>query len=210
MYLPKSFKVDDKATLHALMREHSFATLVTQREGAPFATHLPFLLKPEIGERGVLRGHMARANPQWQSMEGQSALVIFQGPHAYISPTWYGGSLNVPTWNYSAVHAYGTPRIFDQDQELRAFLEEIVQFYEAGQESPWSVDDAPEEFIGNLMKAIVGFEIEIMRLEGKWKLSQNKPVEEQEHVIARLRETGSPDNEAVAALMEAQVKSLRG
>jgi transcriptional regulator len=184
------------------MQENSFATLVTMRDGGPFASHLPLLLKPKIGEWGTLGGHMARANPQWQGMSEQSALVIFQGPHAYISPTWYGTKNNVPTWNYAAVHAYGVPRLYESGEELHALLQELTGVYESSQTAPWTPEDAPEDYIRNLMKAVVGFEIEITRLEGKFKLNQNKPEEERERVISALREMGDPQSVEVAALME--------
>jgi transcriptional regulator len=208
MYVPKSFAIEDKPTFHAFMQANSFATLVTMHGGVPFATHLPLLLKPELGERGVLRGHVARANPQWKSMETQEALVVFQGPHAYISPSWYGTEAVVPTWNYTAVHAYGVPRLFDQEEELSTLLHEMVQVYEGGQPFPWSMKDAPDDYIQKLVKAIVGFEIEITRLEGKFKLGQNRPMEEQARVISHLRSLEDPQSDEVAALMEANAEGV--
>src|SRR5260370_40830619 len=123
MYIPKAFREDDIKTLHTFMREYSFATLVTQQEGMPFASHLPFLLDREQGPYGTLLAHMARANPQWRDFDGtQEALVIFQGPHAYISPSWYQASLSVPTWNYAVAHAYGQPRIIEDQAILYTLL----------------------------------------------------------------------------------------
>src|SRR5215467_5979107 len=127
MYIPKHFREDDLNTLHSLMRTYSFATLITQHEGIPFASHLPFILDTERGPYGTLLAHMARPNPQWHDLTGeQEVLVIFQGPHAYISPSWYDVELSVPTWNYATVHAYGHPRIIDDQTELLAHLRILI------------------------------------------------------------------------------------
>jgi len=123
MYLPKPFREDDPARLHALIRAHGFATLISERDGEPFASHLPLLLDAERGPRGTLLGHMARANPQWRSFDqGRAALAIFHGPHCYVSPSWYANAPAVPTWNYAAVHAYGRPRVLEDGGEVRALL----------------------------------------------------------------------------------------
>src|SRR5579884_2986746 len=141
MYIPKAFRQDDLATLHKLMRECSFATLITQQDGTPLATHLPFILDAERGPYGTLFGHIARANSQWHTFEeGQEALVIFQGPHAYITPSWYEAKLAVPTWNYAVVHAYGVPRLIEDKTVLSGLLQTLVQTYEAGFETPWTFE----------------------------------------------------------------------
>ena len=185
MYIPAWFREENILKLHDFIRQFSFAALVTQREGSPFATHLPFLLDRERGERGTLQAHMARANPQWQEFEaGQEALIIFQGPHAYISPAWYKTQPSVPTWNYAVVHAYGIPRIVDE-LTLRAIVEATVQTFESEREQPWNMD-LPEEYLQKMLRGIVGFEIEITRLEGKFKMSQNRSEADRKQVIEAL------------------------
>ena len=197
MYTPPAFREDDLPTIHALMRENSFAILVTQRDGVPIATHLPFMVDTERGPYGTLLGHMARANTQWQTfVEQQEALVIFQGPHAYVTPSWYDPGLNVPTWNYAAVHAYGTPRLIDDEATLHAMLSRLTATHEAGFEQPWLLEMSADDFRGKL-KGVVGFELEIARLEGKMKLSQNRSLADQERVAAALAES---QNETVASV----------
>ncbi len=202
MYIPKSFREEDAATLHPLIQAYSFATLVSQRDGAPFASHLPLILHPGEGPNGTLIGHMARANPQWQDFDGeQEVLAIFQGPHAYVSPSWYTVQPSVPTWNYAAVHAYGVPRLIADEAELYGALQALVQTYEASQAQPWTLDE-PNDFLHNMMRAIVGFSIPITRLEGKYKLSQNRSPVDQEQVVQRLVAQGEPLETAVAELMQ--------
>ena len=199
MYIPKAFREDDISTIHALMREYSFATLITQHEGVPFATHLPFMLDAQRGPNGTLLAHMARANPQWHDFaSGQEELVIFQGPHAYISPSWYEVELSVPTWNYAVVHAYGIPRLIEDGEELYQLLKTLIETHEAQFEKPWPFQ-LPDDYLQKMMRGIVGFEIEITRLEGKFKLSQNRTEAEREKVIAALQK--STDTLAVAELM---------
>jgi transcriptional regulator len=200
MYIPKAFREDDILTLHTFMRTYSFATLITQHEGVPFATHLPFLLDTGRGPHGTLLAHMARANPQWHDFNSaQEVLVIFQGPHAYISPSWYEVELSVPTWNYAAVHAYGFPRLIEEREELYTLLKTLIQTHEAHFEKPWPFQ-LPGDYLQKMMSGIAGFEIEITRLEGKFKLSQNRSATERENVIASLQE--SSDTLAVAELMK--------
>ncbi len=183
------------------MQEYSFAALVTQQDGVPVATHLPFLLDMERGQYGTLMAHMARANPQWRTFNsGQEALVIFQGPHAYISPSWYEVELSVPTWNYAAVHAYGVPRIIDDKATLYDLLKALIERHEAQFEKPWDFQ-LPEDYLQKMMQGTVGFEIEITRLEGKFKMSQNRSASEQQRVIAALRESQDVSNVQVAELM---------
>lgn len=200
MYSPDSFKVTDPATLAAFMRQHSFATIVTHDGAVPHATHMPVLHDPDKGEKGTLVSHMARANPQWQHFEdGREVLVIFTGPHAYVSPAWYVTSPAVPTWNYTAVHAYGIPRLVTDHDQFAAMLQDLIEFYEAPRPDRWQ-GEMPEEFRDRLMKGIVGVEIEITRIEGKFKLSQNRP-EDQPGVIAALAASTDQTDREVAALM---------
>src|SRR4051812_48126547 len=167
MYVPEHFHEHRIDVLHAFMRRHSFATLIS-RDRNLTASQLPVLLDTERGPHGTLRSHMAKQNPQWQTFaQGAEVLVIFQGPHAYISPTWYASQTKVPTWNYAAVHAYGNPKLVDR-AALRAILEETVTTYEAGFAKPWSTANLPPDLVAKLADAVVGFEIEITRLEGKW------------------------------------------
>jgi len=201
MYLPKSFQVEDLAELQGFLQAHNFAILVTQHQGAPFATHLPFLLDAQRGPHGTLLAHLARANPQWRDFEnGAEALVIFQGPHAYISPSWYATHPSVPTWNYAVVHAYGVPRIIENHAALRPMLEALVDTHEAAFSQPWRMD-LPHDYLDKMMRAIVGFEIEITRLEGKLKLSQNRSEHDQQRVAETLGQSDNPLARGVAELM---------
>lgn len=168
------------------------------------ASHLPFLLQSEAGAPGVLLGHMARANPQWHDFQsGAEVLVLFQGPHGYISPSWYESVEAVPTWNYEAVHAYGVPHLIEDPATVRSLLDALVSEYEAGQPVPWSTRQISDELVTKLQRAIVGFEIRITRLEGKRKLSQNRPAADQRGVLTGLRSTGAPNALELAELMEA-------
>jgi transcriptional regulator len=173
MYVPAHFREDDPATLAKLMAAHSFALLVTvDADGLPFATHQPLLYEREGAPHGRLLGHIARANPQWQHFAGgKTALAIFQGPHAYVSPRWYQVRPAVPTWNYAAVHAYGAPRVIEDQKQVRALLERLARTYEAGAAKPWSLSEEPENFLDGMQRGIVAFEIPVERLEGKWKMS---------------------------------------
>ncbi len=202
MYIPKLNRVTDIDQIHALMQQHSFATLVTSDDdGVPFATHMPVKLDSARGPHGTLISHIARANPQWRHFRAdQEILIVFQGPHAYISPTWYRGDFNVPTWNYAAVHAYGIPRVVEDPTTLQTMLTDLITTYETPQPQPWSMDwtDARGH---QLLKAIVGFELEITRLEGKVKMNQNKSAADQHGVIAALRDSPNENATAVATMM---------
>ena len=202
MYLPSHFAETDTACIHDLMRRNSFATIVTQAGEAPFATHMPVLLHAERGPLGTLVSHMARANEQWRHFaDGREVLVIFHGPHAYVSPSWYEKRPAVPTWNYAAVHAYGVPRIIEDATSLRTMLRELVQHFEANREQPWGAE-LTDEYLDKLSPGIVGLEIAITRLEGKFKLSQNRSAADKAGVIVALAQ--SPDQTAreVAELMK--------
>ncbi len=204
MYIPKAFCEDDIIKLHALMRDYNFAAMVTQQpDGVPVATHLPFILDTNPGTYGygTLYCHLARANQQWRSFASEhEALVIFQGPHAYISPSWYEEALSVPTWNYAVVHAYGKPRIIEDAVELYEMLRVLVENSEAQFEKPWPLD-LPHDFMQKQMRGIVGVEIAITRLEGKFKLSQNRPAVDQVNVAATLHNSADALSEEVAKLM---------
>lgn len=180
MYIPRQFQLDDREAISEVMRRHSFATLVTAFDGEPQATQLPFVYDAERGEHGTLVSHMARANPHWQQFErytseGGSALVIFGGPHSYISPSWYPeGEPAVPTWNYVTVQAYGVPRVIEDSSEVRALLGELVDSNEAGLDPAWSLDSQADEYVERMMRGVVAFELTVERIEAKAKLSQNK------------------------------------
>jgi transcriptional regulator len=198
MYIPKSFAETDLPTLYQFMREYNFATLVSQSEGHLSATHLPVLLD---AERGVLKAHLARANDQWKTFGGQEALVIFQGPHSYISPTWYEVHPSVPTWNYAAVHVYGTPYLIEDEDAVRAGLGELVYHHEQGRQPEWPMDGLPEDYIQKMMRSIVFFEIGIARIEGKYKLNQNRSEIDQERVVERLINSPHPIEAETGRLM---------
>ncbi len=201
MYIPAAFRVEDADKLRALMRQHSFATLVTHDGAAPFASHLPMLLRPNVGVHGTLVSHMARANPQWKHFaDGREALAVFHGPHAYVSPGWYETQPAVPTWNYAVVHAYGIPQIITDHDIVAALLRETIALFEAPQPKPWS-GDLPPEYFEKMMQGIVAFEIPISRLEGKFKLGQNRSVADQQGVYDALRQSGDAESFALADLM---------
>lgn len=205
MFIPSSFAETDLSKLHQFMAQNSFGILVSQVDGVPFATHIPFLLERESGQHGTLVGHIARANPQWRQIAGQTALVIFPGPHAYVSPTWYETPGTVPTWNYVTVHAYGALQLVEDRDKLHDILTRTVSVYERHMPQPWSYDTANPD-IDNMLKAIVGFRIEITRLEGKAKLNQNHPEERRRKVIRALEAQGDQDSRAIAGLMTATLK----
>jgi transcriptional regulator len=190
MYIPGFNRVDDPKKINAFIRAHGFATIITQNEGAPWASHLPVLLDESINGHGTLRSHMARANPQWRHFaSGQEVLSIFQGPHAYISPSCYVMQHTVPTWNYTAVHVYGIPRIVDE-VALKKIVFDTTQIYESGMPNPWKIPLSEDE-VDAMCKAIVGFSIEITRVEAKFKLGQNRSAEDQEKMLQALQK--APD-----------------
>ncbi|WP_395730225.1 FMN-binding negative transcriptional regulator [Prosthecobacter sp.] len=200
MYTPAHFQVNDRDTLHEFMRRHSFATLVSHDGQVPLATHMPVLLNPTQGEHGFLLSHMARANPQWRHFGTSEVLIIFTGPHAYISPAWYVTEPAIPTWNYTAVHAYGIPRIVTDHDRFVQMLHDLVEFYETGRPNRWH-GTLPAEFRDGLMKGIVGLEIEITRIEGMFKLSQNRPKDAQS-VIAMLEDSMDQTDRDTAKMMK--------
>jgi transcriptional regulator len=203
MYVPLHFAESDPAKLYDFIERHSFGLLVSQAGGVPFVSHLPFLLDRAVGPHGTLLGHVARANPHWRDLAGQTALAVFSGPHAYVSPTWYGAENVVPTWNYVAVHAYGRATVVEDRPALLDIVRRSVTYYESSMPRPWTLDDS-SPFVDRLLGRIVGFRIEIERLEGKWKLNQNHPAERRKCVADILQERDD-DARAVAALMRAML-----
>ncbi|HMG19782.1 MAG TPA: FMN-binding negative transcriptional regulator [Kofleriaceae bacterium] len=218
MYLPAQFREASTPVLHDLIRAHPFATLVTLDAGGLVANHLPFELDAAAGPLGTLRGHVARANPVWKlrtegaanSEAAVEALVVFQGAHHYITPSYYATKAAtgkvVPTWNYAVVHAHGPLRAIEDPAWLRGFVEQLTARYEAARAqatgaAPWHVSDAPEPFLETMLKAIVGIELPIARLEGKWKVSQNRPAEDRAGVVAGLGEEPGELAQAMAALV---------
>jgi transcriptional regulator len=201
MYLPPNFKQDQVPVLHEAIRRSGLATLVTSGADGLIASHVPMLLDPEPGPYGMLRGHVSRANPQWRGVTpGVEALAMFLGPDAYITPSWYETKREtgkvVPTWNYVAIHAYGTIEFFDDADRLLAIVTALTEKQEAKRAAPWAVSDAPADFIKAQLKGIVGFALPISRLEGKWKMSQNRPAQDRAGVIAGLAgESGEAQQE---------------
>jgi transcriptional regulator len=203
VYVPKSFQEADPRALHALVQAIGFGLLVTVKDGLPSATHLPMLLDPSRGDRGALFGHLARANPQWRSFDGSSpALAVFLGPHAYVSPRWYREARNVPTWDYVAVHANGSPRLIESRDAVRDLLERTMRFYESAFPEPKSFDSIPPDYVEGLLNRIVAFELPIAHIAGARKLSQNKGAMDRARVAEGLRSTHEPGAARVAALVE--------
>jgi transcriptional regulator len=208
MYQPAHHREDRLEVQHALMRAFPLATLVTHGPSGLIANHVPFLIDPERSRLGTLRAHIARANPQWREFDpATEALVVFQGSERYITPSWYETKRQtgkvVPTWNYAVVHAYGTMKVIEDEGWLRCQIADLTRFNEADRTAPWAVADAPEKFVDAMVRGIVGLEIEIARIEGKWKVSQNRPQADREGVAAGLREEADERAYAMAALVEA-------
>jgi transcriptional regulator len=207
MYLPPLFAETRVETLHDLMRACPLATVVTLSADGLNANHLPFHLSQETGPFGTLRGHVARSNPMLSDLvQKVEALAVFQGPDSYITPSWYATKQEtgkvVPTWNYAVVHAYGTLRVVDDAVWVRNLVEALTTEQEAPFTNRWSVSDAPQEFVGQRLGAIVGIEMVITRLIGKWKVSQNQPVQNQIGVVQGLRALGDSGASAMAGLVE--------
>ncbi|MHB1216084.1 MAG: FMN-binding negative transcriptional regulator [Thiobacillus sp.] len=200
MYIPEHFRETNPARISALIESHPFGMLVTAPEGVPYVSHLPFLFECSTGAQGKLLGHMARANPQWQHFStGREVLAVFQGPHAYVSPSWYA-SAGVPTWNYAVIHLRGTPRLIEGETELEALLEQLTRVHESPMPSPWEPKLTGERR-AKLLNMIMGFEIEVTDIQGKFKLSQNRPLEDQQNVVEELSLSSNQTDIAVAELM---------
>jgi transcriptional regulator len=207
MYQPNRFKHNDLAAMHQLMHAHPLATMVTLANEGINANHIPLHLSPDAGEFGTLRGHVARANPIWQDFNADvETLVIFQGPDCYISPSFYPTKQEdhkvVPTWNYAVVHAYGKLQVFDDAAWVRANLEALTTQHEASNARPWTVSEAPPDYIDNLLNAIVGIELVIGKISGKFKMSQNQNARNLEGVLTGLQQRGDAASLEVAAVVQ--------
>ena len=199
MYIPEFNRVEDRAVALAFMQSNPFAILISTTDDGPFGTHLPILAR-EVDGRVQLRGHVAKANPHWRSIQqGQESLVIFYGPHAYISPSLYETRESVPTWNYAAVHVYGQGAVFADGDRLNQFLQELIAHFDSSYAAQWP--SLSEQYRGRMVQHIVGFEINATRVETKFKLSQNRTKSEQENVIKSLASSSDSAVAAVAALM---------
>lgn len=198
MYIPKHFTIQDEETKYEIIEQNSFATLFSQHSGAPYATHLPLLLNRETL---TLSGHFARPNEQWKDSENQQVLAVFQGPHSYISPSWYETNKAVPTWNYVAVHVYGELEIVEDEQELIDSLQDLVHKYE-NPKSTYSLNDVDPNYMEGLSRGIVGFKIKINKIEGKAKLSQNHSGQRRKLVVEELEKVGSEGSRGIADLMK--------
>ncbi len=213
MYIPKSFEELRIDVMHELIHAYPLATLVTHSVNGLNANHIPLLLSDLPTPNGTLQGHIARANPLMHEItNGIDALAIFHGPEAYITPSWYATKKEtgkvVPTWNYAVVHAYGFLRIVDNASWLRTQLETLTKHNEASFAEPWAISDAPSEYIDKIMTAIVGIEMSITKLLGKWKVSQNQPRENQISVISGLKTSAPPKSKAMADLVEIGMKDI--
>jgi transcriptional regulator len=200
MYIPKHFQANDHAEIVSFMQRYSFATLVTSQNNYPEATHLPFLIEQQ-GDSLILSSHFARANPQAADIETGTALVIFTEPHAYISPTNYERELNVPTWNYIAVHAYGKAKVVQDEEMQLAVLKKMVCFYDQAYIQQW--ENLPMDYKLKMIKGIVAFDITITDLQAKKKLSQNRTDQEKEHIISSLKNSPDANEQEIAAYMQA-------
>src|SRR5262245_23318329 len=205
MYRPDHHRVDDLPLMHALMRARPFLTLVSHGAEGLCATHLPTVRKDE-GPNGVVEFHLARANPHWKDLAGRNeALMIFRGPEGYITPNWYPSKADhgkvVPTWNYVVVHAYGRPEIMPDTDALRRHVAELTAQQEKTEARPWALTDAPETYVAAMLRGIVGFRLAITRLEGKWKMSQNRERNDRDGVVRGLGQRGAGDDLEIAGLV---------
>ncbi|WP_079508831.1 FMN-binding negative transcriptional regulator [Mesobacillus jeotgali] len=198
MYIPKHFKLEEEEKIYEFIEKYSFATLYSTHKGEPYATHLPLILRKD---ENALYGHFARPNGQWKDIENQSVLVVFQGPHCYISPSWYEIKDAVPTWNYVAIHLYGRVEIIEDEKVILDSLNDMVNKYEKPG-STYNLKNVDSRYVEGMSKGIVAFKITITKIEAKAKLSQNHPVERQELIIQSLERDVDQDNLELAALMK--------
>jgi transcriptional regulator len=210
MYRPDHFRVDDVSLMHALMRARPFAALISGGPDGLYATHMPTVLKDD-GPYGVVDFHLARANPHWKRLaEGNEALMIFQGPEGYITPNWYPSKAEhgkvVPTWNYAAVHAYARPEAMQDKDWLRRHVGELTAQQERTEATPWGLSDAPDTYIEAMLRGIVGFRFAITRLEGKWKMSQNREMKDRAGVVRGLGARGAADDLEIAELVARHIE----
>ena len=208
MYQPAHHREDRLDVQHALIRAFPLGTLVTTGPSGLVANHVPFLIDPEASRLGTLRAHVARANPVWKETDpDQEVLVVFQGAERYVTPSWYATKREtgkvVPTWNYAVVHAYGRMTVTEDEAWLKTQIADLTRFNEAARAEPWAVTDAPAPFVDAMVRGIVGLSIEIARIEGKWKVSQNRPEADREGVVSGLRAEADARSAEMAALVEA-------
>jgi transcriptional regulator len=200
-YIPQDFRISDQQTLQEFMQTYDFATVVSGSPGGLVTSHVPVLVRGS-GAPLVIVGHMARANHHWRLMDGATpALVVFHGPHGYVSPTWYETAPAVPTWNYAVVHAHGLPRAIEDDAFVRGVVEELVRRYEGDRPDGWRPESLPTDFYDRMRGAIVAFEMEATRLDGKFKLGQNRSVADRRRTMARLENEGSREAASLAEFM---------
>ena len=205
MYQPDHFRVADLPKMHALMRARPLATLVSAGSLGLYATHLPTVLKDD-GPYGIIECHLARANPHWKDLaEGTEALMIFQGPEGYITPNWYPSKADhgkvVPTWNYAVVHAYGRPEVMEDKNWLHRHVTELTAQQETNEVKPWALSDAPDSYVAAMLRGIVGFRFGIARLEGKWKMSQNRQPQDRAGVVTGLAGRSEGDDREIAEIV---------
>jgi transcriptional regulator len=205
MYQPDHFRVEDVVQMHALMRARPFAALVSRGSLGLYASHLPTVLKDE-GPYGLIECHLARANPHWKDLAaGTEALMIFQGPEGYITPNWYASKTVhgkvVPTWNYAVVHAYGRPEVMNEKDWLQRHVGELTAQQERNEAKPWLLSDAPATYIDVMLRGIVGFRFPVTRLEGKWKMSQNRDMNDRDGVVKGLGGRGKGDDLEMAEII---------
>jgi transcriptional regulator len=201
MYTPKHYAVTDRSKMFDFMKDNSFGILFSHTGDGPMASHLPFMIDENGGEQGLVLGHMAKANNQWRYADGQQVLVVFHGPHTYVSPTWYQDEEVVPTWNYVAVHATGIFRAIKGREGLEESVGRLVDQHEASQPKPWQPDFSTT-YSDQMLKRIVAFQIEITSLQGKWKLNQNHPEHRRRRVAEQLKTLGGEVNLQIAELMD--------
>ncbi|MFD2923186.1 FMN-binding negative transcriptional regulator [Halobacillus naozhouensis] len=197
MYIPKHFEIKDEEVIYEIIEENSFATLFSQHQGHPYATHLPLILDKE---KRYLYGHFAKPNKQWQDIEGQEVLAIFQGPHCYISSSWYETNKAVPTWNYVAAHIHGKVEIIEGEEMMDSLHQMVLKYEDPNSSYQWDQLDA--HFLEGQAKGIVGFKIKIDKIEGKAKLSQNHSAERLKLVISQLEQSTSEDEREIASHMK--------
>lgn len=215
MYVPKYHEEQDIAVMHALIKSHPLATWVTQGDGELIVNHIPFLLDSTRGELGTLVAHVARANRVWKELSTTiHSVLVFQGPESYITPSWYPSKHEhgkvAPTWNYAVVHAHGLPRVIEDRAWLLQQLSLLTDAQEARQERPWKMSDAPREFTDQLIQAVVGIEIPISKLVGKWKVSQNRPEADKLGVVAGLLARDDPQSKEMASLVNRHIAPAAG
>ncbi len=212
MYSPQPFEETRVSVLHDLVRSHPLGTFVILAGAELSANHIPFLIHSDLGANGTLQGHVSRANPVWKHFgNGTEALTIFQGPESYITPSWYpskhADGKAVPTWNYAVVHAYGTPRAIEDPAWLLDHVTRLTSVHEADQALPWKVSDAPRDYTQHMISRIIGIEIPISKLQGKWKVSQNRPQPDRLGVAAGLQSRATERSQGMAELVMQRARS---